>query len=170
MKEDQDAKDCPAKKARGVFGPFQKLSCYLSTIENLPKLYAICVCLIIVFGLCCVPFIAYEENQLYPKSLDPSSSLDPYDRGGIPFTEPADIVSQYPENEPILGYVTAYLTPVSQLLADYTLHLGTSIVAHPGGILDEILYYTRGFDTIVEASILFCAFAIAAFLYRRSKE
>ena len=66
--------------------------------------------------------------------------------------------------------MTAYLTPMSQLLADYTLHLGTSIVSHPGGILDEILYYTRGFDTIVEASILFCAFAIAAFLYRRSKE
>jgi energy-converting hydrogenase A subunit F len=170
MKEVQEAKDCSAKKARGAFAPFQKLSGYLSTIENLPKLYAICVCLIIVFGLCSVPFISYEEDQLYTKSLDPSSSLDPYDRGGVPFTEPAVIIAQYPENAPAIGYVTAYLTPLSQFLADYTFHLGTTIVAHPGGILDEILYYTRGFDTIVEASILFCAFAIAAFLYRRSKE
>ena len=170
MKENRNAKDCSAKKEGGAYSPFQKLSCYLSTVENLPKVYAICVCLIVIFGLCCVPFITYQNDQLYPKTLDPSSSLDPYDRGGIPFTDPAVIVSQYPENEPILGYVTAYLTPVSQFLADNTFHLGTTIVAHPGGVLDEILYYTRGFDTIVEASILFCAFGIAAFLYRRSKE
>ena len=170
MKEERSHKNCPAEKAGAKLSPFQKFSGYLATIENLPKLYAVCVCLIAIFGLCSVPFISYEENQLYPKSIDPSSSLDPYDRGGVPFTEPAVLAAQYPENAPAIGYVTAYLTPLSQLLADYTLHLGTTIVAHPGGILDEILYYTRGFDTIVEASILFCAFWIAAYLYRRSKE
>jgi energy-converting hydrogenase A subunit F len=46
------------------------------------------------------------------------------------------------------------------------MHAGTTIVAHPGGILDEILYNTRGLDTVVEPTILFIAFAIAAYLFR----
>jgi energy-converting hydrogenase A subunit F len=63
--------------------------------------------------------------------------------------------------------VTTYLTPFSLFLSQVTLHLGTTIVAHPGGIIDEILYNTRGFDTVVEATILFIAFAVASYLYRR---
>ena len=147
----------------------QKVADYLSKTDNLPKVYALAVCLVAVIGLCMIPLISYEADQLYPKSVDITSSLSPYDRGGIPFEEPAEIVAQYPENAPALGWVTAYLTPASQWMADNTLYLGTTIAAHPGGILDEILYYTRGFDTIVEASILLCAFAIASFLYRRSR-
>ena len=147
----------------------QKVAGYLSKTDNLPKVYALAVCLVAVIGLCMIPLISYEADQLYPKSVDITSSLSPYDRGGIPFEEPAEIVAQYPENAPALGWVTAYLTPASQWMADNTLYLGTTIAAHPGGILDEILYYTRGFDTIVEASILLCAFAIASFLYRRSR-
>ena len=147
----------------------QKVADYLSKTDNLPKVYALAVCLVAVIGLCMIPLISYEANQLYPKSVDITSSLSPYDRGGIPFEEPAQIVAQYPENSPAIGWVTAYLTPASQWMADNTLYLGTTIAAHPGGILDEILYYTRGFDTIVEASILLCAFAIASFLYRRSR-
>ncbi|MBO5119276.1 EhaF family protein [Methanocorpusculum sp.] len=147
----------------------QKVADYLSKTDNLPKVYALAVCLVAVLGLCMIPLISYEADQLYPKSVDITSSLSPYDRGGIPFEEPAEIVAQYPENSPALGWVTAYLTPASQWMADNTLYLGTTIAAHPGGILDEILYYTRGFDTIVEASILLCAFAIASFLYRRSR-
>ena len=170
MTDDRTGKVVPVKNNRVTSGKFQKLSGILSSIEALPKVYAVGVCLIIIFGLCCVPFLSYEDNQLYPKTLDPSSPLNPYDRGGIPLTEPAVIVAQYPENSPAIGYVTAFLTPASQFLADFTEHIGTTIVAHPGGILDEILYYTRGFDTIVEASILFAAFAIASFLYRRAKE
>ena len=147
----------------------QKVAGYLSKTDNLPKVYALAVCLVAVLGLCMIPLISYEADQLYPKSVDITSSLSPYDRGGVPFEEPAEIVAQYPENAPALGWVTAYLTPASQWMADNTLYLGTTIAAHPGGILDEILYYTRGFDTIVEASILLCAFAIASFLYRRSR-
>ena len=147
----------------------QKVADYLSKTDNLPKVYALAVCLVAVIGLCMIPLISYEADQLYPKSVDITSSLSPYDRGGIPFEEPAQIVAQYPENSPAIGWVTAYLTPASQWMADNTLYLGTTIAAHPGGILDEILYYTRGFDTIVEASILLCAFAIASFLYRRSR-
>ena len=147
----------------------QKVTDYLSKTDNLPKVYALAVCLVAVIGICMIPLISYEADQLYPKSVDITSSLSPYDRGGIPFEEPAEIVAQYPENSPAIGWVTAYLTPASQWMADNTLYLGTTIAAHPGGILDEILYYTRGFDTIVEASILLCAFAIASFLYRRSR-
>ena len=147
----------------------QKVAGYLSKTDNLPKVYALAVCLVAVIGLCMIPLISYEADQLYPKSVDITSSLSPYDRGGIPFEKPAEIVAQYPENSPAIGWVTAYLTPASQWMADNTLDLGTTIAAHPGGILDEILYYTRGFDTIVEASILLCAFAIASFLYRRSR-
>ncbi len=147
----------------------QKLAGYLSDTNNLPKVYALAVCLAAVIGLCTIPFISYEAGQLYPKSVDTASPLSPYDRGGVPFEEPAEIIAQYPEHAPALGWVTAYLTPASQWLAENTLYMGTTIVAHPGGILDEILYYTRGFDTIVEASILLCAFAIASFLYRRSR-
>ena len=71
---------------------------------------------------------------------------------------------------PARGEDTTCLAPASWLLANTTMYLGTTIVGHPGGILDEILYYTRGLDTVVEASIFFAAFAIAGFLYRRAKE
>ena len=68
---------------------------------------------------------------------------------------------------PRAGFVTTYLTPFSLFLSQTTQHLGTTIVAHPGGILDEILYNTRGLDTVVEPTILFIAFAIASYLYRK---
>ena len=60
--------------------------------------------------------------------------------------------------------VTSYLSPVSIWLASITPYFGTSICASPGGILDEILYYTRGFDTILESSILMMSFVIASWL------
>ncbi|MDO5845230.1 MAG: EhaF family protein [Methanocorpusculum sp.] len=148
---------------------FRKLSAYLAEPDNLPKVYAVGLIIVVIIGLCLVPMLNYSSEQLYPKSFNENSSLNPYDRGGFPLGEPAKIIAQYPENAPAIGYVTAYLTPVSLLMAQYTMYLGTTIVAHPGGILDEILYYTRGFDTIVEASILLCAFAVAGFLFRRGK-
>jgi energy-converting hydrogenase A subunit F len=148
----------------------QRITNYLADIDNLPKIYAAVSCLIFLICLCTTPLLTYHETQLYPKSFNPNSPLNPYDRGGFPFTEPAHIITQYPQYSPKNGYVTAYLTPASWFLADTTKHLGTTIAGHPGGILDEILYYTRGLDTIVEASIFFAAFAIASFLYRRSKK
>lgn len=143
-----------------------RISRILAGYENLSVLYAVLVLVGIVVGLFSLPGIVYHGDDLYPKTLDPASPLYPYDRGGEPF-ENTTVEAQYPENSPYLGYVTAYLTPLSQFLADTTHHLGTTIVSHPGGIIDEILYNTRGLDTVVETSILFTAFAIASFLFRR---
>lgn len=145
---------------------FRTFSDWMSTYENLVAIYAVLgiITTILVIGM--IPMISYHEEQLYPKTINRSSSLDPYDRGGPPFTQ-AVIGAQYLNNSPSAGYVTSYLTPFSWFLANMTPYLGTTIVAHPGGILDEILYNTRGIDTVVETSILFSAFAIASFLFRR---
>lgn len=43
-------------------------------------------------------------------------------------------------------------------------YFGTTIYSSPGGLIDEILYYTRGFDTILESSILMMAFIVASWL------
>ena len=143
----------------------------MADIDNLIAIYAC-----IVVAITCISLILlvaspieYNDAQLYPKDINTSSSLNPYERGGVPFGQ-TDIIAQYPQNSPYLGYVTAYLTPLSALMAASNLYLGTTIVSHPGGIIDEILYNTRGLDTIVETSILFIAFAIASFLYRREEE
>jgi energy-converting hydrogenase A subunit F len=129
-------------------------------------MYALTLMAIILIGLITLPTITYEPTQLYPKEIKPESPLNPYDRGGAPFVA-AKIGAQYPENAPAIGYVTSYLSPLSAWFAEINLYLGTVIAAHPGGIIDEILYYTRGIDTIVETSILFVAFATASFLFRR---
>lgn len=143
-----------------------RISRILSNFKNLAALFAGACILVSLIGILSLP-LAFEENQLYPKTrLDPTSGLYPYDRGGVPFGT-TEVICQYPENSPYAGYVTTYLTPLSQYLADHTLYIGTTIVAHPGGIIDEILYNTRGLDTVVETSILFVAFAIASFLFRR---
>jgi len=138
----------------------------MSTYENLVAVYAALGIVVAICGVIMVPMLSYQEDQIYSKTINRDSTLDPYDRGGIPFTR-VDIKSQYPDNSPTAGYVTTYLTPFSWFLANNTHFLGTTIVAHPGGILDEILYNTRGLDTVVETSILFTAFAIASFLFRR---
>lgn len=145
---------------------FSRFSLAFGSFENLAAMYAALGIIISVLVLMMVPMITYHEDQLYPKSINRSSTLDPYDRGGPPFTQ-VPVKSQYPENSPSQGYVTAYLTPFSEFLANNTPYMGTTIVSHPGGIIDEILYNTRGFDTVVETTILFTAFAIAGFLYRR---
>ncbi|OPX71745.1 MAG: hypothetical protein A4E40_00513 [Methanoregulaceae archaeon PtaU1.Bin059] len=143
----------------------QKISRVLSNFDNILPVFAAACAAMSLFVLLTLP-LPYSEDQLYPKEIVPGSSLNPYDRGGPPFTQAA-IHSQYPENSPTAGYVTAYLTPLSLFLSEHTLYMGTTIVAHPGGILDEILYNTRGLDTVVEPTILFVAFAIAAYLFRK---
>ncbi len=145
---------------------FSRFAIAFGTFENLAAMYAALGIILSIIVLIMIPLVTYQEDQLYPKFINRSSTLDPYDRGGPPFAQ-VYIKSQYPENSPSQGYVTAYLTPFSGFLANTTPYLGTTIVAHPGGILDEILYNTRGFDTVVETTILFTAFAIASFLYRR---
>jgi energy-converting hydrogenase A subunit F len=142
-----------------------RISRFISNFDNLLALFAgACAVLAVLFVLF-LP-LPYSEDQLYPKEIDESSPLYPYERGGTPF-ERADIHVQYPENSPFAGYVTAYLTPFSLALSRLTPHAGTTIVAHPGGILDEILYNTRGLDTVVETTILFIAFAIGSYLFRK---
>lgn len=143
----------------------QKISRIISNYEVIMPLFAGAVTVLFVIAILSLP-LPYFEDQLYPKTFDPASPLNPYDRGGPPFTQ-VTIKDQYPENSPTAGYVTSYLTPFSWYLANTTLYLGTTIVAHPGGILDEILYNTRGLDTVVETTILFIAFAIAAYLFRK---
>jgi energy-converting hydrogenase A subunit F len=142
-----------------------RISRFLQDFENLMPVFAGACALLFLVGILMLP-LPYSENQLYPKNIDRASPLDPYDRGGPPFTQ-ANITMQYPGNSPTAGYVTSYLTPFSWWLADTTLHAGTTIVAHPGGILDEILYNTRGLDTVVEPTILFIAFAIGSYLFRK---
>ena len=145
---------------------FRTFSNWMSTYENLVAVYAALGIFVAICGVIMVPMLTYHEDQIYSKTINRDSNLDPYDRGGVPFTR-VDIKAQYPENSPTAGYVTTYLTPFSWFLANTSPYLGTTIVAHPGGILDEILYNTRGLDTVVETSILFTAFAIASFLFRR---
>jgi len=142
-----------------------RISRFLQNFENLMPVFAGACALLFLAGILLLP-LPYAEKQLYPKTIDRASPLDPYDRGGPPFTQ-ANITMQYPENSPTAGYVTTYLTPFSSWLAETTLHAGTTIVAHPGGILDEILYNTRGLDTVVEPTILFIAFAIGSYLFRK---
>lgn len=145
-----------------------RISRIISQLENLSALYAILFLAITILGIITLPTLSYHEDQLYPKHIDRTSTLDPYERGGEPFNT-TEVKAQYPQNSPYLGYVTAYLTPLSSYMADHTLYFGTTIVSHPGGIIDEILYNTRGLDTVVETSILFVAFAIAAHLFRRKE-
>jgi len=149
----------------------QRISRYLANIDNLVSVFSAAVVFVAVIGLLTLPLmpLTYNDDQLYQKEINQSSNLDPYDRGGVPFSS-TEVGAQYPQNSEYLGYVTAYLTPLSQFMADITPHLGTTIVSHPGGIIDEILYKTRGLDTVVETSILFIAFAIASFLFRRDEE
>jgi len=140
---------------------------YISRPEVVPRLFALFLCLIMIVEF----FIptTYNENQLYPKCPPQSqifkSPLAPYDRGGEPLKKPADIKTQYPQFEPIKGKITAYLTPPAIWISKMTPYFGTTIVSTPGGILDEILYYTRGLDTILESLTLLISFIIFSWVY-----
>ncbi|AEF97147.1 EhaF family protein [Methanotorris igneus] len=139
---------------------------YLSKPHVVPRIFAGFLALVMIFGL----LLPHElnKNQLYPKPVPQSqvlkTPLAPYDRGGIPLEKPAEIISQYPQFEPLLGKITAYLTPIAEWISKKTLYFGTTIVSTPGGILDEILYYTRGFDTILESTILLVSFIIFSWM------
>ncbi|WP_457612072.1 DUF2106 family protein, partial [Methanocaldococcus sp.] len=115
-----------------------------------------------------------NSNQLYPKppyhSQILKTPLAPYDRGGVPLKEPAKVKAQYPQYLPDLGWITAYLTPIAIFIASKSYFFGTTIVSTPGGILDEILYYTRGMDTVLESTILLLSFMIFSYLYLKRDE
>ena len=139
----------------------------LADPKNIPRLFAFSLGIILIIGLI-VP-MALNPDQLYVRpapqeQIDEGLAIAPYDRGGEVLTEPGNINPQYPENAAQLGMITGYMSPISQCVSSISPYFGTSIYSSPGGLIDEILYYTRGFDTILESSILMMAFIIASWL------
>ena len=140
----------------------------LARPKNIPRLFAVIMGIVLVMGFI-VP-MELNPNQLYtrpaPQSQieDTNSHLAPYDRGGEMFDVRGIIHPQYPQYEPELGQITAYMTPPSEFMSNMSKYFGTTIYSSPGGLIDEVLYYTRGFDTILESSILMMAFIISSWL------
>ena len=139
----------------------------LADPKNIPRLFAFSLGIILIIGLI-VP-MALNPDQLYVRpapqeQIDDGLAIAPYDRGGEVLKEPGEINSQYPENEVNLGMITGYMSPLAQWVSSISPYFGTSIYSSPGGLIDEILYYTRGFDTILESSILMMSFIIASWL------
>ena len=139
----------------------------LANPDRIPKLFSVILALFLLVGFL-VP-LSLDVNQLYPRpapqeQMDAGLSIAPYDRGGEVLGTPGITKAQYPENAKSLGMITAYMSPHALLVQSLSPYFGTSIYSSPGGLIDEILYYTRGFDTILESTILMMSFIIASFL------
>ena len=139
----------------------------LADPKNVPRLFAFSLGVLLIIGLL-VP-IALNPDQIYVRpapqeQVDEGLALAPYDRGGEPLKEAGVIDPQYPENAASLGMITGYMSPIAQWISSISPYFGTSIYSSPGGLIDEILYYTRGFETILESSILMMSFIIASWL------
>ncbi len=139
----------------------------LANPKRIPRLFSIILGVILLTGFL-IP-MALNDNQLYPRpvpqeQINQGNPLAPYDRGGEVLKEPGIVISQYPQYEPNLGKITSYLTPIAISVKNSTIYYGTSIYSSPGGLIDEILYYTRGFDTVLESTILMMAFVIASWV------
>lgn len=139
----------------------------LADPKNIPRLFAFTLGIILIIGLI-VP-MALNPEQLYVRpapqeQIDDGLAIAPYDRGGEVLTQAGIINPQYPDNAASLGMITGYMSPLAQWISSISPYFGTSIYSSPGGLVDEILYYTRGFDTILESSILMMSFIIASWL------
>ncbi|WP_296884537.1 EhaF family protein [uncultured Methanobrevibacter sp.] len=139
----------------------------LADPKTVPRLFAFCLGIILILGLF-VP-MALNPDQLYARpapqvQIDDGLPIAPYDRGGVVLKEPGIIKAQFPENSKELGMITGYMSPLAEWVSSISPYFGTSIYSSPGGLIDEVLYYTRGFDTILESSILMMAFIIASWL------
>ena len=139
----------------------------LADPKTVPRLFAFCLGIILILGLF-VP-MALNPDQLYTRpapqvQIDDGLPIAPYDRGGVVLKEPGIIKAQFPENSKELGMITGYMSPLAEWVSSISPYFGTSIYSSPGGLIDEVLYYTRGFDTILESSILMMAFIIASWL------
>ena len=139
----------------------------LADPKNVPRLFAFCLGIILIVGFV-VP-MALNPDQLYTRpapqvQIDDGLPIAPYDRGGVVLKEPGIIKAQFPENSKELGMITGYMSPLAEWVSSISPYFGTSIYSSPGGLIDEVLYYTRGFDTILESSILMMAFIIASWL------
>lgn len=139
----------------------------LANPDRIPRFYALVLGLVLIAGFI-IP-MALNDQQLYPRpapqqQINAQDPLAPYDRGGVPLKERGIVKAQYPQYLPAIGEITAYLSPIAIGVKNTTLYYGTSIYSSPGGLIDEILYYTRGFDTVLESSILMMAFVIASWI------
>ena len=139
----------------------------LAEPKNIPRLFAFSLGIILIVGLV-VP-LALNPDQLYVRpapqeQVDDGLAIAPYDRGREPLKEAGEINPQYPDNAASLGMITGYMSPLAEWVSSVSPYFGTSIYSSPGGLIDEILYYTRGFDTILESSILMMSFIIASWL------
>ncbi len=139
----------------------------LANPDRIPRFYALVLGLVLIAGFI-IP-MALNDQQLYPRpapqeQINAQDPMAPYDRGGIPLKERGIVKAQYPQYLPAIGEITAYLSPIAISVKNTTLYYGTSIYSSPGGLIDEILYYTRGFDTVLESSILMMAFVIASWI------
>ena len=139
----------------------------LADPKNIPRLFAFSLGILLIIGLI-VP-MALNPDQLYTRpapqvQVDEGLAIAPYDRGGEVLSQAGIINPQYPENAQSLGMITGYMSPLAQWISSISPYFGTSIYSSPGGLVDEILYYTRGFDTILESSILMMSFIIASWL------
>ncbi|WP_303247308.1 EhaF family protein [uncultured Methanobrevibacter sp.] len=139
----------------------------LANPKNIPRLFAFTLGIILVLGFI-VP-MDLNVDQIYVRSapqvqVDEGLAIAPYDRGGEVLEKPGISMAQYPENAPYLGMINSYMTPLALWVSSISPYFGTTIYSSPGGLIDEILYYTRGFDTILESSILMMAFIVASWL------
>ena len=139
----------------------------LADPKNIPRLFALILGLLLIAGFL-IP-VGLNTDQIYtrpaPQSqMDAGLAIAPYDRGGEILESPGVTEAQYPENSQNLGWINSYMTPIAEVLKGISPYFGTSICASPGGVIDESLYYTRGFDTILESTILMMAFIIASWL------
>jgi energy-converting hydrogenase A subunit F len=139
----------------------------LANPKRIPRFYSLILGIILLAGFL-IP-LALNDNQLYPRptpqlQISEQDPFAPYDRGGEPLTEPGIVKAQYPQFSEKIGFVTGYLSPIAIGVSNTTPYYGTSIYSSPGGLIDEILYYTRGFDTVLESSILMMAFVIASWV------
>jgi len=139
----------------------------LANPKRIPRFFSVILAIVLFAGFL-IP-LALNDNQLYPRptpqlQIDEKDPLAPYDRGGVPLKEPGIVKAQYPQFSEKIGFVTGYLSPIAIGVRDTTLYYGTSIYSSPGGLIDEILYYTRGFDTVLESTILMMAFVVASWV------
>jgi energy-converting hydrogenase A subunit F len=139
----------------------------LADPKRIPRFYSVILAIVLLMGFM-IP-LALNDNQLYPRpepqlQINQQDPFAPYDRGGVPLKEPGIVKSQYPQFSVKAGMVTGYLSPIAIGVSNNTFYYGTSIYSSPGGLIDEILYYSRGFDTVLESSILMMAFVIASWV------
>lgn len=139
----------------------------LANPERIPKLFSLVLALVLLVGFL-VP-LSLDVDQIYTRpapqeQIDAGDPVAPYDRGGKVLETPGITEAQYPENAKALGMITSYMSPQAILVSSLSPYFGTSIYSSPGGLIDEILYYTRGFDTILESTILMMSFIIASWL------